>query len=325
MKFLWLKKKIIETNDIKKIIKLLKKINLSNLDNEELESIISIVDSKMFFGEYHAFKNFLKYFASKFIVSLLGLFIGNLIGINVLKWFSVGMSPLNIISTSLLLTSYLTYKSRNDIVRSTWSMPSKESLNSLEKLKASLKENYRSRILEFENKPVKESQSLALISVPKKEVPKQSIPIEIKTESNDIISSIVTDFNRILDIEDSINLREKFIELANSLPNRLQTEDAVTINKALDLVGEYFVVAAKKPNMQAKVLLYYLNPHYFKSVVKALEKELDNIVDDVDTIINVCKLTSDKSNYTDFAYMNKLLEIYMNYNNRNKGQVLARK
>lgn len=319
MKFLKLKKKLEGTNDIKKIIKLLKKINLNNLDNEELESIINILDNKSFLvlEEHHALKNFLKNFALPFVKSAVVVFLGSK-----LLSFSINFIDklLYILGLSIpQIVWHIFRKSKAEIACS--NLPSIEKLTTFDNLKYSLKEHYQSRVLSLENKSVSESQSLALVSNPEKVV----VPQKEEVKESNTINYLTDEFNRILDMENATDSRNAFINFTNNLLLNLPKGDSVTVNTAINLVGDYFLLMAKKPNMLVNALFYSLNSYYFGTIINALEKELNNVVDDVDTIIAVCRLTDKKNSCSDATYVNRLLQLYMNYNNKKgKNQVRAR-
>ncbi len=262
------------------------------------------------------------------LVTFIVVFIGTLIGSNILSLVSkqTFISFINILysakligKSSILVSLLANFLFRKEIAKEAFKLPSKENLNEYKTLKNTLKEHYLSRDIALQNKPVKRDESLALIKPQEKNIAKK------EEREPDIISNLIDEFNKIIAMDNPLDVRLKFVELANSLPTKLSKEDNKTVNKAATLVGEYFLIAAKMPDMLVKTLLYYLNSAYYKYIIKALEKELNNIVDDVDTIINVTNLISDKANHTNFVYMNRLLDLYLDYNSKNKDQTRIRK
>lgn len=145
-----------------------------------------------------------------------------------------------------------------------------------------------------------------------------------KNKDYNFISLVNYELNKIIMIEDITISRIEFVKFANNLFYSLSEKSPETIKIVLSLIGEYFLIMIKKPNMLVKALLYMLNPCYFKSIMQALEESLNNVVDDVDTIVDFFKLSEEKEKYTAYAYLNRLLDLYVSYN-KPREQTLVRK
>lgn len=337
-----LERELIETNDIKKVIKILKKIDFKNLSEGEIRSITNILDNKQVMKEYKPLKVFFKYmlnttsliFIILFAVIFLIFTISNITnGLGLLQALMEVMSLIggNAITIDVTMLGFSALLSLGgflifgkEIIKRNSYIPSVQNLTIFNNLVKSLKEKSHSKGLS-ESKSVEEH--LALRGKVKEE-PKKIKPLPKnnlnKNNNGDILNFINTEFSKILDIEDSILSRNSFVNLANSLLYKIAKEDKATMESALNLVGEYCVMLAKKSGMLVKGLIYSLNSCYFQFIIRALENELDNIVDDADTIIKVVRLTSNKESYAEAAYMNRLLELYMDYNNKNRNKEQTR-